>query len=131
MRADALSLPFGPRSFDLVICSAFLHQLGPPDATRFLKALAPLVRDRLIVSDLVRSCLGDVAFGVFARLARFHPTSRHDGLISVRRAYRPKELASIVGAAGLVDWSLRHHPFCRMTMACGPQEVRDATEPCR
>jgi len=47
----------------------------------------------------------------------FHPVTRHDGAMSVRRAYSPEELAGFASEAGLSEWRLDRHLFSRMTLA--------------
>jgi len=117
---DVRALPFRTGSFDLVICSCFLHHLAPESAAEFLHSAANLTRGTLIVSDLVRSGLGSAGFRAWARLMRLHIVTRHDGAISLRRAYRPRELDEIAAAAGLRHRRIHRHRFCRMTLVSHP-----------
>jgi SAM-dependent methyltransferase len=120
-QADALALPFASGSFDLVMCSCFLHHLEPQEASRLLTQAAALSRGVVVVGDLVHSWIGAAAFRLFCQLARLHPVTRHDGLVSLQRSYHPHELAAVARAAGLANWRLHRHPFCRATLVC---EVR-------
>ncbi len=122
VRADALALPFSSGAFDLVMCSCFLHHLDPPEATRLLAEAARLSRGGIVVSDLVSGAnwqFAPLAFRLLCRLARLHPVTRHDGLLSLQRAYRPDQLAEIAHAAGLTDVNLLRHPFSRATLVNG------------
>ncbi len=120
MQGDALRLPFPERSFDLVTCATFLHHLEPESAVEVLRQARAVSRGWLIVSDLMRSCLGSLLFRAFAELAGFHPASRHDGVVSLLRSYTPAELRELAEAAALDNCRLYRHPFWRMTLVSGP-----------
>ncbi len=131
LQADAFTLPFAPQSFDVVICSTFLHHMNPSPAAEFLRSLTHLFRRRLIVSDLAPSFPCYLAFLILARLAGFHAVSRNDGAVSLRRAYRLHELAALAKAAGLNNWSIHRHSVCRMTLVSDARggEKSDGTRP--
>ena len=93
--ADALSLPFSENAFDLVSCNLFAHHLQPQELAVFVKEGIRVSRVALLINDLVRHPL-HLAI-VYASL----PLMRNrvawlDGLTSVRRAYIPREIRSIV-----------------------------------
>ncbi len=123
VRAQALELSFARGSFDVVMCSSFIHHLGPESAAAFLRQATALARRRLIAADLQRSVLAQVAFRAIAWLAGLHPATKHDGTASLRRAYVPEELADIACSAGLTGCRVYQHPFCRMTLVCNRQEA--------
>jgi SAM-dependent methyltransferase len=129
--ADALALPFPPQSFNVVISSTVWHHLTPEQAVTALRGAHAIAHERVIISDLVRSYSALLAFGVFSRLAGFCELSREDGLISVCRAYRPKEFAQLAVEAGLSGCRVYRYPFARMTLVCSLPEEQDGTEPCR
>jgi len=116
VRGDARQLPFAPRSFDLVLCSTFLHHLPPVAAGTFLQQAAALSRDWLVVTDVVRSSLAYAAFVAFAGLLGAHPVTHCDGAVSLRRAYLPAELTGMATQAGLAEWRVHRHSFARMTL---------------
>ncbi len=115
VRADALGLPFGPASFDLVMCSCFLHHLAAEEAAALMATAATLARRAVVLSDLVQSRLGVAGFRVLCGVARLHAVTRHDGLVSLRRAYRREELLEIANLAG-GNWQLHRHRFCRAAL---------------
>ena len=61
--------------------------------SRFDGAAASLA----IVNDLLRTRASLVLVWLATRLLRLHPVSRHDGLLSVRRAYSADELGLLQG----------------------------------
>lgn len=99
--ADVRALPFAPRTFDVVTASLFLHHFDAPELPGILRALHGLCRGALVVNDLHRSV---VAWGFSRLVFPFLFQSRisvSDGLLSIRRGFRPRELADAFAAAGL------------------------------
>lgn len=99
--ADVRALPFGPRTFDVVTASLFLHHFDRPQAGDILRSLWGLARRALVVNDLRRARV-PYLFGraVFPLVFR-SPVSVNDGLISIRRAFTPAELAAAFAEAGI------------------------------
>ena len=93
---DARTLPFPERSFDVVLCSQLLHHFCDEGAITILRELDRVARMRVIVGDLRRSWLAAGAFWLTAGALRFHRVSRHDGLVSVLRGFRPAELRRLI-----------------------------------
>lgn len=99
MRGDALALPFPDASVDIVSCCLFLHHLDPPDVQRFIREATRVARVAVVINDLERSA-------AHYRLAQMHSLfdrsrlSRHDGPVSVRRAYTFRELAGMLALTG-------------------------------
>ena len=98
---DMLALPLEDGSVDVAACSLVLHHFEPPDAVRALRELSRVARRGVIVNDLVRTRLGLVGAHAIARFATRNPITRHDAVVSVRRAYTRAELEGLVRDAGL------------------------------
>ena len=105
--ADVRMLPFPPRSFDVVTASLFLHHFDGEEVALVLRLLFTLARRALVVNDLHRARV-PLLFGrtVFPFLFR-SPVSINDGLISIRRAFRPGELREAFASAGLPQVRIR------------------------
>jgi 2-polyprenyl-3-methyl-5-hydroxy-6-metoxy-1,4-benzoquinol methylase len=116
LQADAISPPFAEGSVDIVISSLFLHHFSEPELTELLPRWAHLARRSLVMSDLVRHPLPywfiKAASPIFAR----SPITQHDAAVSIRRAYRPRELCAIARQAGLHDVKIFTHFPYRMTL---------------
>lgn len=111
---DALALPLHPGAIDLAVCSLLLHHLREEAVVRLLAELAGLVRLGFVVSDLRRGRVTwAVAWLVTRVLSRNHVT-RHDGPLSVRRAYTPAELRQLAERAGVPDVRWRRAPALRV-----------------
>jgi SAM-dependent methyltransferase len=104
---DVRRLPFKPLSFDVVTASLFLHHFDAPDVAPLLASLFALARRALVVNDLHRA-LVPYLFGraTFPLLFR-SPVSVADGLLSIRRAFRPGELRDAFAEAGLPAVTIR------------------------
>jgi ubiquinone/menaquinone biosynthesis C-methylase UbiE len=105
--ADAGRLPFLDRSFDVVTASLFLHHFDAARLAGLLRELGRVAQRAVVVSDLERARV-PLLFGrlVFPLLFRT-PVSVHDGLVSIRRGFRPHELEAAFSAAGLRDVAVR------------------------
>lgn len=116
LQADALRLPFAPGSVDYVMSSLFLHHLPPPVVTRLLRACYRVARRGLIMSDLRRGRVNEWAWHVtLPFFARSHITY-HDGLASIKRAYRPAEFRQMAADAGLSPVTIDAPLPWRMTL---------------
>ena len=97
--ADARALPIASKSVDIVICSQTLHHFEAADAIAVLRELDRVARVRVIVSDIRRSWLAAAGIWLASYPLRFHPVSRHDGVVSVLRGFTPAELSQLVQRA--------------------------------
>lgn len=99
VRGDALNLPFAGASIDVVMCSQVLHHFAGADAVRLLREMNRVARVRVIVSDLRRSWIAVAGLWLASFPLRFHPVSRHDGVVSVMRGFTRGELLETVRLA--------------------------------
>ena len=96
---DALALPFPDASVDIVSCCLFLHHLEPPQITRYLAEAQRVARVAVVINDLERSAL-HYRLAQLNRIIDRSRISRHDGPVSVRRAYTYNELARMLANTG-------------------------------
>ena len=97
--ADGRALTFADDSVDVVTCSQLLHHFVDDDARALLREMDRVARVRVIVSDLRRSWLAAAGIWLASYPLRFHPVSRHDGVVSVMRGFTAPELGAAVGDA--------------------------------
>lgn len=117
--ADALALPFADDSFDVALLSLMLHHLEDDDAVRALREAARVAR-LVVVNELHRSRTNYAGAWLLAHtLWANNALTRHDGPLSVLRAYRPGELAELAAAAGLRVLELRRRWFYRVVLIAG------------
>jgi len=102
MQADGLCLPFRARTFDVVVCSTMLHHLDWQQGVTLLHNMAAVARYGVVVNDLVRSWLYYYAARLVLSVIPCNQVTRHDGPLSVLRAYsvgEVKEMARLAGCA--------------------------------
>jgi SAM-dependent methyltransferase len=121
--ADARALPFADRSFDFVTCSQLLHHFDGDAALALLRELHRVARRLVIVSELRRSWFAAAGIWLVSYPLRFHPVSRHDGVVSVFRGFRRGELRDLVREAVSRDAHVRDRLGFRTTAAWIPAEV--------
>jgi SAM-dependent methyltransferase len=100
-RADVFALPFGREAFDVVVCALFLHHFPQEEAARLISAMHAVSRHGVVVNDLHRHPLAYAGYRLFARLFRFSDVVRHDGALSVLRAFRRDDFEQLSRLSGL------------------------------
>jgi len=98
---DGRSLPYPDASFDIAHASLVVHHLEPGEVVRLLTEMRRVARLGIVVNDLVRSRLAWVGAWLLAHGSTRNRFTRHDGPLSVRRAYTKHELTALAAAAGL------------------------------
>jgi len=115
--ADGARLPFRDGSFDVVLLSMTLHHVEGRAQARLLEEMGRVARRHLLVGELHRAWpnyLG--ARFLAATLWRRNTLTRHDGPLSVLRAFTPGELSRIAREAGLPGAKVHRHPFYRLVL---------------
>lgn len=120
MAADARALPLASRSVDVVTCSQVLHHFEDPGAQLVLAELHRVARIRVIVADIRRTWLAAGGLWLASWALGFHPVSRHDGVVSVRRGFRVCELSEMVRAATGQCPEIRNRRGFRVTASWSP-----------
>jgi 2-polyprenyl-3-methyl-5-hydroxy-6-metoxy-1,4-benzoquinol methylase len=125
VRADASALPFRARSVDVVTMSLTLHHMEPDAAVASLSEMAAAARTAIVVNDLLRSRLSLWLVWVATRVLCCHAISRHDGPLSVRRAYSPREMRALTEKAGLPAPRIERYPWLgRVLAVIQPSDAR-------
>lgn len=86
---------------DCIISSLVAHHMSEAELDGFLRYMETHARCGWIINDLHRHRLAYHGFPLLARIARWHPIVRHDGQLSVARAFRPHEWPAILARAGV------------------------------
>ena len=87
VRADAFHLPFRAESFDLVICSLFLHHFSATEVIALLREMNRVARRAVIAIDLERHSVSWRFLPATRALFGWHPVTLHDGPVSVAAGF--------------------------------------------
>jgi 2-polyprenyl-3-methyl-5-hydroxy-6-metoxy-1,4-benzoquinol methylase len=86
--------------WDAIVSSLVAHHLTYTQLLAFLRFMEANARC-WFVNDLHRHRLAHAGYPLLAVLARWHPIVRHDGRVSIARAFRPPEWRAILVEAGI------------------------------
>lgn len=110
-QGDGRRLTYPDGSFDIAFSNLALHHFDGDDAAMLLRELERVSRIGWVAADLERH---PAALGAARLLARFvwrSPITRHDGPLSVQRAYTAAEAEALARRAGVDARLHRHFPF--------------------
>lgn len=110
VQGDALDLPVRAGAIDVVISTLTLHHFDEPAAARHLAEMSRASGRGIVVNDLSRSRTARAIVWLVTRLFTRNRMSRHDGPLSVLRAYVPNEARALCERAGLADAQIARHP---------------------
>ncbi len=77
---------------DIALCTLTLHHIPSEQIPNFLRNMAERAREAVIVNDLQRSSLAYYLFQFFSAIFIKTKIARHDGLVSIKRGFKRKEL---------------------------------------
>ena len=98
---DGRGLAYPDDAFHIAHSSLVVHHLEPDQAVAFLRELGRVASIGVIVNDLTRATVHWLAARAIGRVCTGNPYTRHDGPLSVRRAYTPAEMRDLLERAGL------------------------------
>jgi SAM-dependent methyltransferase len=126
VHGDARELAWPDDSFDIVMCCLALHHFQPDDASRVLHEMWRTCRVGLVVTDLVRGPSAYAGAWLVTRTLARNRVTRHDGPLSVLRAYTPSELRHLALVAGIPNARVRRYPFFRQLLVARKAGPRHA-----
>jgi 2-polyprenyl-3-methyl-5-hydroxy-6-metoxy-1,4-benzoquinol methylase len=84
-------LPFDKSSFDVVTSTLVCHHLTDDEIVQFLKRAVDIAAQAVILNDLHRHFLATWSYKCIAPLLFPNPMVIHDGLLSIKRAFKRKD----------------------------------------
>ncbi len=111
--ADALALPFSDSSFDVVSSTLFAHHLNPQELIGFVREAQRVCRHAVLINDLIRHPIHLALVHAGLPLFRSRIT-HHDAPASVRQAYIPEEIASLLAYSGAGRVEIQRRYLFRM-----------------
>ena len=93
-KIDVFSEDFKEQSFDIVLCTLFLHHFKNEELMPFLKTITEKAKIGIVVNDLHRHRLAYYLFKLIGFFIK-NEMVREDGLTSILRAFKKKDLENI------------------------------------
>lgn len=112
VQADITRLPFKDGACDAAFCTLALHHFSEDDAVAILRE-AKRVAKAAAVIDLFRGRLAYAATWLLTQVWMTDSSTRHDGRLSVRRAFTGAELRGLARRAGWRRFFWRGLPWFR------------------
>jgi ubiquinone/menaquinone biosynthesis C-methylase UbiE len=109
VQGDALRLPFPDRSLDLVTAVKFAHHFRGDGLPRLVSEMARVARCRVVILDIRRHWLAYWGFRAWSLLFTRNRLVRHDGPLSVLRAFTKEELADLAAPVPGFSWTVRSY----------------------
>jgi SAM-dependent methyltransferase len=101
LEADARTLPLADGEVDVAHASLLLHHFDPDEAVAALAEMRRVARLGVVINDLRRGPLPFVLTAAAVLALSRGAYTRHDGVLSARRAYTLPELDTLAAKAGL------------------------------
>lgn len=96
--------------YDVVTTTLVCHHMDDKTLTSFLKKATGVAREALILNDLHRHWLAWGSFALIAPLLFHNRLITHDGLLSIRRAFKKEDWINLLETSGIapertsLDW---------------------------
>ncbi len=86
---------------DFIISALVTHHMDDASIVRFLRWMEATARSGWMVNDLHRNWFAYHGFALLSTVAGWHPFVRHDGPLSVARAFRKRDWSALLARAGV------------------------------
>lgn len=121
--ADVLTYEPRPEP-DIILSALFTHHLSSAEIVRFLRWMEEHARVGWFINDLQRSQRAARWFRFLPILFGWHRFVRHDGPVSLQRAFRHDDWHRLLAEAEVANAMLESHPMNRLCVARVRSEVK-------
>lgn len=104
---DILDDRFREIQYDIVLCTLTLHHFEDRQITKLMSLFRRNAAIGIVINDLQRSALAYRLFQVFSRLAGMGKMAKEDGLISILRGFKRKEIEELSRKLNFNQYTLR------------------------
>ncbi len=105
-QVNIFSEEFRQMKCDITLFNLFVHHFEEKQIIDFL-AICKSKNSVVLINDLQRSAVAYTLFNIGSKLFRFSKISRHDGLLSIQKAFTRKDLRELLRAAGFSEFSIK------------------------
>jgi SAM-dependent methyltransferase len=100
-------------AYDYVLCSLALHHFSDGDAVMLLRRIRNFARKAVLVADIERSDFSVIGIYLLTEFFFRQPMTKHDGRMSMRRAFSAAEFRFLATQAGWQAFGYRRFPVAR------------------
>jgi 2-polyprenyl-3-methyl-5-hydroxy-6-metoxy-1,4-benzoquinol methylase len=93
--------------FDIILCTLTLHHFKDPELLKLVDYFSKSSRLGFVVNDLHRSAIAYYLFKAICALFRLNDMSREDGLVSILRGFKKRDLHAYSEALKFKDYSIK------------------------
>lgn len=104
---DCFGEDFFCQDYDIIHCGLFLHHFPDEHLLSYLPRLSKLAKTGVIVNDLQRSKIAYRLFQLVCSVFRSSEMVKHDGLVSVQRAFTRQDLKQLLPVSPLIESEIR------------------------
>jgi 2-polyprenyl-3-methyl-5-hydroxy-6-metoxy-1,4-benzoquinol methylase len=104
---DIFNEEFEKLRYDIVLCTLTLHHFRDEDILRLMRVFRKNARLGIVINDLHRSGIAYRLFQVVCFVFTLNAMSREDGLTSILRGFKKKELEQYSGQLNLKKYSIQ------------------------
>ncbi|MBA3237450.1 MAG: methyltransferase domain-containing protein [Parachlamydiaceae bacterium] len=114
-----------PKSVDVVTSTLVCHHLSDDEIIDFLKRSLTIAREAVIFNDLHRHPLATLVFSAIAPICFRNRLIYHDGLLSIKRAFKRSDILAFLDAAKIPRkaFSLTWHCPFRWILIVYPKKL--------
>jgi ubiquinone/menaquinone biosynthesis C-methylase UbiE len=104
---NVLEGTFALNRFDIVVATLFMHHFTNDQLIRLFRLLNDQTRIGFVVNDIHRHALAFHSIRLLTTLFSRSPMVKHDGPLSVQRAFTRSDLKTILSKAGIKNYTLQ------------------------
>ena len=104
---DILSPAMSSQRCDIILCTLTLHHFSDDEIIKLMTVCSEQAKVGIVINDLHRSILAYRLFQLFGWLWRLKPMPRADGLTSILRGFKRKELEELAVKTNLFQYTIR------------------------
>jgi len=106
-RQDVLAPEISNHSYDIVLATLFLHHFNKEQLIEIFRKLSSIATYGIVVNDLHRHWMAYYGFKLVSTIFSRSKMVKYDGLVSVLRGFKRKELVEILKKADIHNYQLK------------------------
>jgi 2-polyprenyl-3-methyl-5-hydroxy-6-metoxy-1,4-benzoquinol methylase len=104
---NVLSEEYSARRFDIVVATLFMHHFSQRQLVGLVRSIKRQSRIGFVINDIHRHIIAYHAIRILTLLFSRSSMVKYDAPLSVRRAFKRKELEEILQMAGIDDYTIK------------------------